>query len=150
MVKPIHGKHSEYFEAILQLRDVADEVIDFVDDEIDRKNIPVAKIKKVTNGYDYYLGDGNLAKNLGKSLQEKFGVEFTVTASLFSWKGGKGIYRITVLFRGISFKKGDQVDYQGEAYTILVLGKKIMLQHTKTGKKEHLRYQDMKKIKARK
>ena len=31
MVKPIHGKHSEYYEAILQLREVADEVIDFVE-----------------------------------------------------------------------------------------------------------------------
>ena len=28
MVKPIHGKHSEYYEAILQLREVTDEVID--------------------------------------------------------------------------------------------------------------------------
>ncbi len=149
MVKPIHGKHSEYFEAILQLRDVADEVVDFVDDQIDRKNIPLAKVKKVTNGYDYYLGDGNLAKNLGKSLQEEFGGEFTVTASLFSWKDGKGIYRITVLFRGISFKKGDQVDYQGEAYTILVLGKKMMLKNLNNGKKVHLRYQDMKRIKKK-
>ena len=31
MVRSIEGKHPRYFEAILQLRDVSEEVIDFVD-----------------------------------------------------------------------------------------------------------------------
>mgnify|MGYP001572099903 CR=1 FL=1 len=149
MVKPIHGKHSEYYEAILQLRDVADEVIDFVDDEIDKKDIPLAKIKKVTNGYDYYFGNSNLTKNLGKTLQEKYGGEFTVTATLFTRKEGKPVYRLTVLFRAVQFKKGAEVEYQGESYTVLMSGKKLMLQHAKTGKKVHLRYKDLKQIKGR-
>ncbi len=149
MVKPIHGKHSEYYEAILQLRDVADEVIDFVDDEIDKKNIPLAKVKKVTNGYDYYLGNSNLTKNLGKTLQEKYGGEFTVTATLFTRKEGKPVYRLTVLFRAVPFKKGDQVEYQGETFTVLMSGKKVMLQHLKTGKKMQLWHKDMGKVKKK-
>src|SRR3989344_3607306 len=95
MVKPVHGKHSEYYEAILQLREVADEVIDFVDKEIEKKNIFVAKVKPVTNGHDYYLGNANLTKNLGKTLQEKYGGEFTVTATLFSPKKGRPVQPFT-------------------------------------------------------
>lgn len=150
MVKPIHGKHSEYYEAILQLRDVADEIIGFVDDEIDCKDIPMAKIKKVTNGYDYYLGNSNLTKNLGKMLQEKYGGEFTVTATLFTRKEGKPVYRLTVLFRAVPFKKGDEVEYQGEEYKVLMSGKKVMLQHSKTGKKMQLWPKDLVRVKKRK
>jgi len=149
MAKPIHGRHSQYYEAILQLRDVSDEVIGFVDDEIDRKDIPLAKVKKVTNGYDYYLGNSNLTKNLGKTLQEKYGGEFTVTATLFTRKEGKPVYRLTVLFRAVPFKKGDEVEYQGETFTVLISGKKIVLQPAKTGKKIQVRHKDMGKIKKK-
>lgn len=149
MVKPTHGKHSEYYEAILQLRDVSDEVVAVVDDEIDKKEIFVAKIKKVTNGYDYYLGNGNLTRVLGKTLQEKFGGEYAVTATLFTRKEGKPVYRLTVLFRAMPFKKGDEVEYQGENYAVLMSGKKLRLQHLKTGKKIQVWHKDMKQIRAK-
>ena len=147
MVKPVHGKHSEYYEAILQLREVEDELIDFVDNEIDKKDIFVAKIKKVTNGYDYYLGNANLTKNLGKTLQEKYGGEFVVTATLFTRKEGKPVYRLTVLFRAMPFKKGDKVEYHDELYNVMLSGKKVMLQHAKTGKKIQVWHKDMVKVK---
>jgi len=147
MVKPVHGKHSEYYEAILQLRNVADEVIDFVDKEIGKKNIFVAKAIPVTNGHDYYLGNANLTKNLGKTLQEKYGGEFTVTATLFTRKEGRPVYRLTVLFRAMPFKKGDQVEYHDEIYNVLLSGKKVMLQHTKTGKKVQIWHKDINKVK---
>lgn len=149
MAKPTPSQHSEYYEAILQLRDVSDEVVAVVDYEIKKKEVFVAKIKKVTNGYDYYLGNGNLTRVLGKKLQEQFGGEFTVTATLFTRKEGKPVYRLTVLFRAVPFKKGDEVEYQGEMYKVLVSGKKLMLQHSKTGKKIQVWHKDMKQIKAR-
>ncbi len=149
MVKPIHGKHSEYYEAILQLREVTDEVIDFVDKEIKKKNIFVAKIKKVTNGHDYYLGNGNLTKNLGKTLQEKYGGEFVVTATLFTRKEGRPVYRLTVLFRAMPFKKGDLVEYHDETYNVIMSGKKVMLQQAKTGKKVQVWHKDIGKVKKK-
>jgi len=147
MVKPVHGKHSEYYEAILQLRNVADEVIDFVDKEIEKKNIFMAKVIPVTNGHDYYLGNANLTKNLGKTLQEKYGGEFTVTATLFTRKEGRPVYRLTVLFRAMPFKKGDQVEYHDEVYNVTMSGKKVMLQHAKSGKKVQVWHKDMNKVK---
>ena len=150
MVKPIHGKNSEYYEAILQLREVADDVVDFVDKEIEKKGIFVAKVKPVTNGHDYYLGNSNLTKNLGKTLQEKYGGEFTVTATLFTRKEGKPVYRLTVLFRAMPFKKGDQVEYHDEIYNVIMSGKKVMLQNVKTGKKVQVWHKDMSKVKPKK
>ena len=149
MVKPIHGKHSEYYEAILQLREVADEVIEFTNKEIEKKKIFVAKVKPVTNGHDYYLGNANLTKNLGKTLQEKFGGEFTVTATLFTRKEGRPVYRLTVLFRAVPFSKGDEVEYHGETYKVIMSGKKVMLQHSKSGKKIQLWHKDLGKVKKK-
>ena len=147
MAKPTPDRHVEYFEAILQLRDVSDEVPAFVDDEIERNEIPVAKVQEVKNGYDYYLGNGNITKNLGKKLQERFGGEYTVTSSLFGRKDSKAVYRLTVLFRGIPFTKGDVVEYQGEQYTVKILGKDMLLQNMKTSKKVHVKYKEMSQIK---
>ena len=147
MPKPTPDRHAAYFEAILQLRDISDEVLRFVEDEIERNKIPVAKVQEVKNGHDFYLGNGNLTKNLGKKLQERFGGEHTVTSSLFSRKDSKAVYRLTVLFRGIPFIKGDLVEYQGEQYTIKILGKDMLLQNVKTSKKVHVKYKEMDQIK---
>ena len=58
-------------------------------------------------------------------------------------KSGKEIYRVTVLFRAIPFKKGEKVEYQGEKYKVKLLGKDILLQDLKTGKKVHVKYKEM-------
>ena len=145
MVRSIKGKHPQYYEAVLQLRSVTDEVIEFVKKEIVK--IPVAKMVKIKNGIDYYLADNDFTKALGKKLQQKFGGQQQVTASLFSKKDGKEIYRVTVLYRGVNFKKGDLVEYQGSEYTVKLLGKELMLQETKTGKKIHVKYKNTNRIK---
>lgn len=147
MVRSIKGKHPNYFEAILQLRKVSKEVLEFVDHEIKKKKIPIAKIVKVKNGHDYFLADNDFTNSLGKMLQQKFGGELQTTASLFSKKDGKDIYRVTVLFRQASFKKGDQVEFNGEEFTVKIMGKEIMLHNVKTSKKERVKYKEMDRIK---
>ena len=147
MVRSVEGKHPNYYEAILQLRNVKEDVTNFVKQEISKHNIPVAKVVKAKNGQDYYLADNDFTKAVGKKLQQKFGGELKVTATLFSKKDGKDIYRVTVLFRQAEFKKGDLVEYQGEEHIAEIMGKEIVLQNTKTSKKERVKYKDMKRIK---
>ena len=147
MVRTLAGKHPQYFEAILQLRDISQDVINVVEEEISRVQMPVAKEVKLKNGSDYYLADKDFTKALGKRLQQQFGGELLVTASLFGRKDGKEIYRVTVLFRQAPFKKGDVVEYQGEEYEVKLVGKGIFLQNKKTGKRAHVKYKDMKEIK---
>ena len=51
------------------------------------------------------------------------------------------------MFRQAHFQKNDVVDYNGEAYTVKAMGKDILLQHEKTGRKVHVKYKNMKDIK---
>lgn len=146
MVRSLEGKHPQYYEAILQLRDTSTEVLDFVEEEITRKKIPVAKKIKVKNGYDYYLADNPFTKSLGKKLQERFGGQVRYTSTLHTKKDNKELYRGTVLFRSVPFKKNDLVMYDGEEWIIKSLGKEIMLQNLKSGKKERVKFKDMRGI----
>ena len=146
MVRSLEGKHPQYYEAILQLRDTLPEVLEFVEEEIARKKIPVAKKIKVKNGSDLYLADNQFTKSLGKKLQERFGGQVLYTSTLHTKKDNKELYRGTVLFRSAPFKKNDVVMYDGEEWVIKVLGKEIMLQNPRSGKKERVKYKDMKNI----
>ncbi len=132
----------------MQLRNVTSSVMDFVYREIDLGKVHIAKEVEVKNGVDIYLSDNNFTKALGKKLQEAFGGEFNVTASLFGKKNGKETHRLTVLFRGIPFKKGDLVEYKGDKYKVKILGKDILLQEVGTGKKVHVKFKDMDGIKV--
>lgn len=143
MVRTLEGKHLQYYEATLQLRDVTEAAIAFVQQEIARENIPLAKVVKEKNGYDYFLADSNFTKALGKKLQQKFGGQLHVTATLFGRKDSRAINRLTVLFRGLLFVKGDIVEYKGEPYEVKMVAKDILLQSPATGEKVHLRYKDI-------
>lgn len=144
MVRSLVGKHPNYYEAILQLRDVTDEVVHFVKEDIKKYRVPVTKIAKTINGTDYYLADNQYARALGKRLQQYFGGQTIITASLHTQIDGKDKYRVTVLFRGVPFKKGDKVFYQDDQYEIKAMGKDIFM----LGKKKvHIRYKDIKQIK---
>ena len=147
MVRSIQGKHPEYYEAVLQLRNITSTILDFVYREIDRGRVHLAKEVELKNGRDIYLSDNDFTRSLGKKLQETFGGEYNLTASLFGRKSGKEIHRLTVLFRGILFTKGDLVEYQGDQYKVKILGKDILLQEVKTGKKVHVKYGEMNQIK---
>ncbi len=143
MVRDLTGKHPEYYEATLQLREVTQELLDYVD----ASNLVIQKIVKVKNGYDYFLADNNQARAIGKKLQDRFGGKVVMTSSLHTKKDNKELYRVTVLFRQSGFKKGDEVIYHDEPYVVRAMGRDIYLQHSKTGKKVHVRFTEMKKIK---
>ncbi|MBI4151833.1 hypothetical protein HY496_02585, partial [Candidatus Woesearchaeota archaeon] len=79
-------------------------------------------------------------------LQEKYGGELLITAKLHTKKKDRDLYRLTVLFRQAPFQRNDVVQRSGEEYQVVTLGKEIILQHLKTGKKVHVKYKEMGKI----
>ncbi len=147
MVRDLTDKHPNYFEANVQLRDVSQEVVTFVEEEIKRAKILVSKVEDVKNGVDYYLADVNQAKALGRLLQTRFGGDFKMTSSIYGRKDGKEIYRVTILFREAPFRKKDTVEYQGEKYQVIAMGKDIMLKHQKNHQKIHVKYKEMDQMK---
>lgn len=140
MVRDLTGKHPQYYEAILQLRDTSQDVVDYVEREFMSHKIPITQALEVKNGFDFYVADSQFTKSLGQRLQEKFGGELVLTASLYGVKKDREVYRVTVLFRGMPFKKGDLVRYRGEEWKVLSLSKYILLQELNSGKKVQLRY----------
>ena len=149
MVRSLEGKHPKYYEAVLQLRDVTQKTVDIVEDELARGRLRCIKVVEIRTGVDYFMSDNTLTLQLGKKLQKKMGGELSTTASLHTHKNNKDLYRVTVLFRQTHFRKGDEVEYHGEPYTVKGMAKDIFLQHQKTGKKVHVRYKDMKSIKKK-
>ena len=139
-------KPPQYFEAILQLREVTPEIIQFAEREITKTKLTLAKKVELESGYDYYLSDHRLTQTLGRKLFLTFGGEFKITSSLWGRKKDKDIYRLTVLFRGIPFKKGEMVEYRGDKYEIKSLGKDILLQRAITGEKMHLKYSEQRNL----
>src|SRR3989344_5848568 len=149
MVRDMTGRHLNYYEATLQLREVSLEIIKFAENEIKKNKIHVAKFTEVTKGYDFQLADGKFAQNLGKKIQQKFGGKVLTTAALFSKRDGHDIYRLTVLFRGVPYTRNEQVLYKGEEHTVIAIGKEIVLQNILTKKKIHVKYREMNLIKKK-
>lgn len=148
MVRDLTGKHPQYYEGTLQLRNINQEMVDFVHDEIDRVGMRIAKETPVHDGLDIQLTDKSLMKALAKTLQSLFGGEYKESATLFTKIDGKDVYRLTILFRGMGeARKGDRIIHRGEEYEIKIVGKDVLLQEVKSGKKIHVKYEEMKNFK---
>ncbi|MCK4589992.1 MAG: hypothetical protein KAT77_06110 [Nanoarchaeota archaeon] len=142
------AKHPLYFEAILQLRNPDKKVLRLVDEAIESKEMGVAKVEKVTNGYDFYLADQKFAQQVGKKLRSKFGGVVKVTAKLFSVsrQTGKEVYRVTVLYRKPSFKVGDVIVIKGEKVKIKSMAKDIV-GVLESGRKVKYRFKELERLK---
>ena len=139
-------RHKEYFEGTLQLRNVDNEVVDFVVKEIEKtEDTYIAKTKKVTNGFDIYVSRQRFLRSLGNKLQQKFGGQIKVSTKLHTRhkQTGRELHRVNVLFRMPDFKKGDIVTYKGDKIEIISMHKKIFAKDVKTGKKLNLSFKDL-------
>jgi len=140
------AKHKDYFEGILQLRNINDEVIDFVVKEIEKtEDTYIAEIKKVTNGFDVYVSRQRFLRSLGNKLQQRFGGQLIVSTKLHTRhkQTGKELHRVNLLFRMPKFKKGDIIEYKGDEIKIIAMHKKVLAKDVKTGKKLNLNFKDL-------
>ena len=130
--------HAAYFEGILQVRDVSENVVDEILLIVKKDaRALVTKVKKVKSGWDLYFSSQHYLRALGKKLQAKRGGTLKVTATLHTVsKTGKELYRITVLWRPLRFKKGDVVLVGGENWKILRIDNQVQLQHLVSGEKK--------------
>lgn len=140
----IHNK--DYYEGILQLRNIDNEVIEFTLKEIEKnENAHIAKISKATNGVDIYLSPQKMLRSLGNKLQNHFGGQLIVSKKLHtrSRVTSKDLYRVNMLFRLPKFKKGDLIEYKGDKIKIISVHKKVLAKDIKTGKKLNIRFKEL-------
>jgi len=128
------------------MRNIRDEVVEFALKEIEKNEIAnIAKIKRVTNGVDVYLAPQKILRSLGNKLQKHFGGQLIVSRKLHTKSRitSRDLYRVNMLFRMTSFKKGDIIDYKGDKIKIISVHKKVFAKDIKTGKKLNISFKDM-------
>ena len=137
-----------YFQGILQLRNCNKEVIDFVENQIEksmREDVYVSKKVKVVGGVDLYLTSNKFLRSLGKKLKKSFNGELKESEKLFSRnrQTQKNIYRLNVLFRLTDFKKGDVIEFRGRKVKIMSIGSKVQAKEVETGKRIILKLNEL-------
>ena len=139
MPKTVIFDKSQYYEAIFQLRDADEKLMDFTAGQIEKggKKAYASKIVYYKNGADLYLSSTSFAIALGRSLQKNFGGTLKISKKLFtkSKKTGKIVYRVSVLFRPFSFAVGDILKTRGRLFRITGVGDRVGCIDIKTGKK---------------
>jgi len=94
--------HSEYYQAIIQLRPADKDLINFVERRIEKsKNSWISKIVYLKNGIDYYISSNKMARQIGKQLKMNFDGELKESTKLYSRDrlSSKDLHRVTVCFR---------------------------------------------------
>ena len=136
-----------YYQGILQLRDVSDEMLSFVKNQIAKRgDVAITRTVRLSNGVDLYMTSQKFIRIVGKKLRDRFGGELKISSKLHTRsKQGKDLYRINVLFRLSEHKSGDVVLVRGERVRLLSIGKKVFARDLKTGKKVAIRRDDLPK-----
>ena len=142
----MEARHNEYFEGILQVRNPNEEVLDFIAREVEKKgDVFIAKTKKINNGIDLYISSQRFLRTLGNKLQERFFGHLEVSRRLHTRNRmtSRDVYRVNLLFKMSSFKKGDIVKYKGDQVKIIGMAKKVLAKDIKTGKKLTLSFKEL-------
>jgi NMD protein affecting ribosome stability and mRNA decay len=129
----------DYFEGILQIRYGNPELLKWVHARIkaDGRAL-VAKEKKVTNGVDVYISSQHYLQNLGRQIKKRFIGILKVSRRLHTTDKmtSKLLYRVTVLFKVLPFKRGDIVTLHGEQVEVLNIGNRAQVKDIKSGAKK--------------
>ena len=135
----------QYFQGILQLRNPDKEIMNFVKKEVSKRNDMITQVKKVKNGIDLYFTSQRFLRSLGNKIQKNFAGELKSSRKLHTQdkQSGKKIYRVNVLFRLSTLKKGDTIRYKGDECIILSVKKDILVKNMKTQEKIHIKFKDL-------
>ena len=133
-----------YYEGILQLRDINDEIINFVRNQIKKRgNVYITKTVKFSNGIDLYMSSQKFIRILGKKLKKSFGGELKISSTLHTRRHGKDLYRVNLLFKLTKYKKGSIISVRDERLRIISMGRKIFARDLKTGRRVVVRQSDL-------
>ena len=93
--------HSNYFEAVIQLRPYDLEVHTLVRKWVEKDDAFISREVKVKGGVDIYISSYKVAKKIGKRLSRTFEGILKVSYTLFGLDNqrSKNLYRTTVLFK---------------------------------------------------
>ncbi len=143
-IKTENSKHPEYFEGQLQMRNINQEILNYVQKRITnaKENVPTVVHHSEYN-IDYSVSSRKLIHQIGVELKNKFGGTVKEAAQLFSHDNlsSKNIYRLNVLYKAHEYEKNDIVEIENldEPYKITGFNKdRLILCSIKSNKKTHI------------
>lgn len=109
---PGRTKPPSYFEAVIQLRDCKEDVVEFLWNAAESQSNPdlfISHINPLKNGWDLYISNNQFAMKIASQIPKKYGGRIQTSSSLFSrdHQTSKNLMRLTVLYRGLDFELGD-------------------------------------------
>jgi len=134
----MNERPSSYFEGILQIRNGSPQLLAWVHKRItDDNKAKVAKEKKVVGGVDLYLSDQHYLQSLGRKLSQQFNGILKVSRRLHTVNKmtSKLLYRVTVLFQQLHWKRGQKVVIDGEEFEIMNIAQKVQVKNVHSGKR---------------
>lgn len=147
-------KGTQYFEGILQIRNLTDErrpIVNFQINKDDDHDNVVNKIVEFPNGLDLYMTKKKFIPKLAQKIIQQLGGLTTSNVKLFSHnhQTGKDIYRLNVLLELPEFEKEDVFFYNKKYIVINNLSKFISARNLLTNKTVLFRYNEYKELKQK-
>ena len=119
-----HSK-SGYFEGILQLRNVREEVVAYIESAVARAdNVRITKSKDVKGGIDFELTDQQWLISFVHELQKEFGGVVRKSSKLHTYdhQRSKKVYRLTCLLQLPLFGVGDVIQTRKRLMRVSSMG----------------------------
>ena len=95
--------HENYFEAILQLRNPSDELINFINNQLKKNpSVFISNVMPGKDGFDIFLSSQRFARALGNKMKRAFKNSELKTSRKIHTRNrqtSKDVYRVTVFFR---------------------------------------------------
>ncbi len=103
MDEDVFAKDEQYFQAKIQIRPKLPELLIFVQKQVKKKkNVLIARIEEIKNGFDIYITSQKFARTIGKKLKQSYPKgELKISRTLHTRDKlrSRDVYRGTVLFR---------------------------------------------------
>lgn len=105
-----------YYEGILQIQNPHEQVLDFVQRDVERagrKGVFITKIDETKQGIDLYFTNKNYLRIIGQKLIDRFGGTLDLNPQLFTHDhlASKDVFRLNALVKLPKFKKEDVISY---------------------------------------
>lgn len=95
--------NEKYFEAIMQLRNPSDELINFINNQLKKRTtVFISNVIAQKEGFDIYISSQRFARALGNKMKRAFKhSELKTSRKIFTRhkQTCKDVYRVTVFFR---------------------------------------------------
>jgi NMD protein affecting ribosome stability and mRNA decay len=141
---------TKYFEGVLQVRNMNEEILDFIKKDLTKQRSKGVHINKEVDidgtgmNMDYYCTNKKYMKVIGEKLRKEFGAIVKQNAQLFSidWETSKNVYRLNILIQFTKYQKNDVIKFNKQLFKIISMDEKIHATNLETNNKTLLPHKE--------